>query len=178
MRTCWRDCGHRDWSDVKRHRVLSIVFVAATILLATGGASSAQTSHAPPVYTPGGPTGERTGVGVGIDVRLAVMVIPFLMPLDVVSAVQRRGLWLFVMGVLLYVFTWVPLMVAPESAWSTSRAGFRAPAYTPLVWLADLGLSGSRLYWALAFKPWMYLLVATGFVAVHVAHASLVYTRT
>jgi hypothetical protein len=110
--------------------------------------------------------------------RLAVMVLPFLMPLDVVSTVQRRGLWLFVIGMLLYVFTWVPLMVMPESAWSTSRVGFLAPAYTPLVWLAGLGLTGGRLYGSLPFKPWMYLLLAGAFVAVHVAHANLVYTRT
>jgi uncharacterized membrane protein len=110
--------------------------------------------------------------------RLAVMVVPFLMPLDVVNAVQRRGLWLFVVGALLYVVTWVPLMVAPESAWSTSRVGFLAPAYTPLVWLAGLGLTGGRLYGSLPFKPWMYLLLAGAFVAVHVAHANLAYTRT
>ncbi len=110
--------------------------------------------------------------------RIAVMALPFLMPLDVASAVQRRGLWLFVMGVLLYVFTWVPLMVAPESAWSTSRMGFLAPAFTPLVWLAGLGLTGGRLYGSVPFKAWMYLVLAGAFVAVHVAHANLVYTRT
>jgi hypothetical protein len=79
--------------------------------------------------------------------RIAVMIIPFLMPLNVASAVQRRGLWLFVLGVLLYMFTWVPLMIAPESAWSTSRAGFLAPAYTPLVWLR-LIRSGGRFSYA------------------------------
>lgn len=110
--------------------------------------------------------------------RLGVMVVPFLMPLDVVSTVQRRGLWLFVMGVLLYVFAWVPLMVAAASAWSTGRVGFLAPACTPLVWLAGLGLTGGRLYGSLPFKPWMYLLLASAFVAAHVAHANLVYTRT
>lgn len=67
--------------------------------------------------------------------RIAVMGLPFLMPLDILSAEQRRGLWLFVAGVLLYMLAWVPLMLAPESAWSTSRAGFLAPAYRPLVWL-------------------------------------------
>lgn len=110
--------------------------------------------------------------------RIAVMILPFLMPLDVASAVQRRGLWLFVIGVLLYVLAWLPLMVAPESAWSTSRAGFLAPAYTPLVWLVGLGLTGGRLCWPVPFKSWMYLLLAGTFVVVHIAHASLVYTRT
>ena len=110
--------------------------------------------------------------------RVAVMVLPFLMPLDVTSGLHRRGLWLFVLGALLYVLAWLPLMVAPQSAWSTSRLGWLAPAYTPLVWLAGLGLTGGRLYGSVPFKSWMYLLLAGAFVIVHVAHANLVYTRT
>lgn len=35
-------------------------------------------------------------------------------------------LLLLMVGALLYVVTWVPLMVAPASAWSTSRVGFLA----------------------------------------------------
>lgn len=110
--------------------------------------------------------------------RIAVMVLPFFMPLDITSAVQRRGLWLFVVGVLFYVIAWVPLMAAPQSAWSMSRLGFLAPAYTPLVWLVGLGLTGGRLHGPVSFKPWMYLLLASAFVVVHVAHANLVYTKT
>ena len=110
--------------------------------------------------------------------RIAVMVLPFLMPLDVTTTVQRRGLWLFVAGALVYVIAWIPLMVAPQSAWSTSRAGFLAPAYTPLLWLIGLGLTGGRLYGPVPFKPWIYLVLACAFVAVHVTHAHLVYTRT
>ena len=62
--------------------------------------------------------------------------------------------------------------------WSTSRAGFLAPAYTPLLWLIGLGLTGGRLYGPVPFKPWIYLVLACVFVAVHVTHAHLVYTRT
>lgn len=110
--------------------------------------------------------------------RTAVMILPFLMPLDVKSAARRGGFWVFVAGVLLYLLAWVPLMIAPESAWSTSRAGFLAPAYTPVVWLVGLGLTGGQLYGSVPFKSWMYLLLAGAFVSVHVAHAFLVYART
>jgi hypothetical protein len=74
------------------------------------------------------------------------MVLPFLMPLEMVTVAQRRGVWLFVVGTLLYVLTWVPLMIAPQSRWSTSWLGFVAPAYTPIVWLTGLGQIGRRLY--------------------------------
>ena len=55
--------------------------------------------------------------------RVVVMLLPFFMPLKMVTVAQRRGVWLFVVGTLLYVLTWVPLMIAPQSRWSTSWLG-------------------------------------------------------
>ncbi len=109
--------------------------------------------------------------------RIVVMTLPFLMPLEVATAGQRRGLRLFAAGTLLYVLAWVPLMIAPESPWSTSWLGFVAPAYTPLVWLTGLGLIGRRLYVPSPYRRWMYVAMACGFVAFHVTHTSIVYAR-
>jgi hypothetical protein len=71
----------------------------------------------------------------------------------------------------------VPLMIAPESPWSTSWLGFVAPAYTPLVWLTGLGLIGRRLYVPSPYRRRMYVALACGFVAFHVTHTSIVYAR-
>lgn len=109
--------------------------------------------------------------------RMVVLVLPFFMPLDLTTPTQYRGLSLFVGGAVVYILAWIPLIVAPQSAWSTSRAGFLAPAYTPLLWLVGLGLTGSRFYVPVPFPPWAYPLLACAFVAVHVAHVNLVYTR-
>jgi hypothetical protein len=109
--------------------------------------------------------------------RLVIMVLPFLMPLEFTTAAGRRGLILFSAGALVYFASWVPLMVAPESDWSTSRLGFLAPTYTPLVWLTGLGIMGRKLYWASPYRWWIYLGLAGGFVAFHVAHGGIVYDR-
>ena len=109
--------------------------------------------------------------------RFAVVVLPFLMPLDVATAAERPGLLVFVAGALIYFAAWVPLMIAPQSAWSTSRLGFLAPAYTPLIWLTGIGLMGRRLYCPWPYQWWMYVGLACGFVVFHVAHASIVYAR-
>jgi hypothetical protein len=102
--------------------------------------------------------------------RIVVMVLPFLMPLDVATGGERRGLLPFVVGTLLYFLAWIPLMIARDSRWSTSWPGFVAPAYTPIVWLTGLGLIGSRLYVPSPFRRWMYIALACGFVAFHVTH--------
>ena len=109
--------------------------------------------------------------------RIAVMVLPFLMPLEVATGGQRRGLLLFAAGTLVYVLAWVPLMIAPQSQWSTGWLGFVAPAYTPIVWLTGLGLIGRRLYVPSPYRRWMYVALACGFVAFHVTHTSIVYAR-
>ena len=109
--------------------------------------------------------------------RIAVMVVPFLMPLEVATVGQRRGVLLFVVGTMVYFLSWMPLMIVPQSPWSTSWLGFVAPAYTPLVWLTGLGLLGPRLYVPLPFRRWVYVGLACGFVAFHVTHTSIVYAR-
>jgi len=49
------------------------------------------------------------------SLRLAVVVLPFLMPLDLATIAERRGLAVFVTGALVYFAAWIPLMIAPQS---------------------------------------------------------------
>ena len=109
--------------------------------------------------------------------RLVVVLLPFLMPLELSTVVQRRGLLLFLAGTVVYFSAWLAVIFFPLSAWSSSGAGFLAPAYTPLIWLTGLGLMGRALYWPSPYKPWMYIAVGWCFVAFHVAHACIVYVR-
>jgi hypothetical protein len=110
--------------------------------------------------------------------RLMVSVLPFLMPFELASVLQRRGLAVYGVGTALYFSAWAALMIAPSSPWATGPVGFLAPAYTPLIWLLGLALIGQRLYWGRFYRWWMFLVPAVGFVAAHVSHAALVYART
>ena len=110
--------------------------------------------------------------------RVAVFALPFLMPLDRAARRRTAALTLFGAGSLLYFGAWLPLMLAPHSAWSHSPIGFTAPALTPLVWLAGIGLLGRRLYWPSPYRRWHYLVLSAAFVAVHFAHALLVFQRS
>jgi hypothetical protein len=109
--------------------------------------------------------------------RTAIFALPFLMPLDVSTITQQRGLFLFVVGTVIYFLAWVALMIFPQSRWSTSRMGFLAPAYTPLIWLTGLGFIGRRFYWPWPYQRWVYIALAIDFVAFHVTHAGIVYAR-
>jgi len=110
--------------------------------------------------------------------RAFVFILPFAMPLEVAGVSQRRGLWLFLLGLLIYFASWLPLMCAPHSAWSTSALGVSAPAYTPAVWLAGIAMLGRRLFWGQHYRWWFYLVGAAVFLVAHITHMLIVYARS
>lgn len=109
--------------------------------------------------------------------RIAVFVLPFLMPLDLARPGARRALLVFIVGTLVYFASWLALILYPDSAWSRSLLGFAAPAYTPLLWLVGIALLGERLYWVAFYRWWMYALLSIAFLFAHIAHAALVFFR-
>lgn len=109
--------------------------------------------------------------------RLAVFLLTALMPLSLASQTQRAGLALYIVGVAVYVASWLALILYPESGWSRSAAGFMAPAYTPVLWLTGIGLIGDRLYFSWPYRSWIFLLLSSLFLAFHNAHTWLVYDR-
>jgi len=149
-------------------RTSGIARAAGPAMKRTALASNEFSRDIPPLVT----YGENT-------LRIVVMVLPFLIPLEVTTGGQRRGLLLLAVGTVFYMLAWVPLMIAPESPGSTSCSwlGFVAPAYTPIVWLTGLGLVGRRLYVPSPYRRWMYVALACGFVAFHVTHTSIVYAQ-
>jgi hypothetical protein len=98
--------------------------------------------------------------------RIAVMILPLFMPLRWDTLESKIGIAVYLIGVVVYFASWIPLMVAPDSAWANNLLGFLAPAYTPLLWLLGIGLIGG---W------WPYLLLSLVFVGVHVGHWGQVY---
>lgn len=50
-------------------------------------------------------------------------------------------------------------------------------AWKPLIWLIGLGLVGRRLYLDWSYRWWGYLVLAGGFIALHVTQANIVYAR-
>jgi hypothetical protein len=110
--------------------------------------------------------------------RSLVFLLPLLMPLELATPGQRRRVALFAAGTAVYFASWVALIAWPDSAWSTSAAGFLAPAYTPALWLCALGLWADRwMIPALPFRRWMYLATTAAFLVFHNLHTAVVYAR-
>jgi hypothetical protein len=108
--------------------------------------------------------------------RLAVSVVPFLMPLPS-QPLPKVGVALYMFGLVAYAASWLLLIWWPGSWWSHSMAGFTAPAYTPLFWLLGITLLGRQLFIPIGYRPWTYGTLSVLFVSAHLAHAVLIVAR-
>ena len=111
---------------------------------------------------------------------VALVLLPLLMQLDRTPSRRRRaGQVLYAGGLVAYVASWVALIAAPASAWSTSAIGFVAPAWTTVFWFVGLGLWSreSLVIRIVPFRRWAFFAGAGAFLIAHCAHAALIYLR-
>jgi len=59
--------------------------------------------------------------------RTMVFMLTLLMPLSISTIAQKKGLFLYVGGTMLYFVSWFALIYFPHSGWSTNIFGFMAP---------------------------------------------------
>lgn len=84
--------------------------------------------------------------------RTLVFMLTLLMPLNILTTTQKKGLLLYICGTILYFISWLALMYFPGSVWSNNVFGFMAPAYTPLLWLTGISLIGNSFYFNLQYR--------------------------
>ena len=108
--------------------------------------------------------------------RIVVFLAPIPMPLGISDGEQKLGLILYAVGFAIYLLSWLLQIRFPNSAWSRSRLGFMAPAYTPALWLAGIALTGRSLFLPVPWSPWIYAALGTGFLVFHNTHCWIAHS--
>jgi hypothetical protein len=108
---------------------------------------------------------------------LRIMILPLFFPLTITNKLQKTGLVAYLIGVALYLFSYLTLIYLPEISWSKSLIGFSAPATTPLIWFIGIGLIMDKPYFTVYYKKWIYLIIAIVFCIFHFIHTSIIYYR-
>lgn len=108
--------------------------------------------------------------------RIFIFILAFLMPLHIKTHLQKMGLYIYVIGVLLYFSSWT-LLIVSKTAIHASALFFGAPAYTPVFWLVGIGLISDSFYFKLPYSRWIFLSISFIFLLFHNAHAFMVYHR-
>ena len=110
--------------------------------------------------------------------RIVIFILPLFMKLQLKSPMEKIGFVLYLCGSALYLLSWLMQIAFARSAWSTSRLGFMAPSYTPIVWLCGIALVGDSLYLPIYWSPCLYIGTAVAFLFFHNLHTWHVYTRS
>jgi hypothetical protein len=109
--------------------------------------------------------------------RIITFLFTFFVQFSLQQPVNKTGLLIFSVGVLLYFSSWLALIIFPDSSWSLSIWGFTAPAYTPFIWLFGLSLFFNSYYFNYPYKYWHFFSISTIFIFFHLWHAIIVYNR-
>ena len=109
--------------------------------------------------------------------RIVVMMFPVFFPLRIATNGQRRGLFIYSIGLVLYLFSYLALIYFPESSWSKSLLGFSAPATTPLIWLTGIGLIMDKPFFNIKYNKGIYIILVIAFCVFHFIHTSIIYHR-
>ena len=80
--------------------------------------------------------------------RILVFIFPILLPFRVQDNLSKTGLGIYLVGTLIYFATWIPLILAPGSAWSQSPAGLLAPRLTPFLPFLGIAQIGHSVTYA------------------------------
>lgn len=109
--------------------------------------------------------------------RSIIFILPLFFRLNINSCLNIKKMSVFSIGLILYFTSWITLIYAPDSMWSSSVFGFTAPAYTPIIWLTGLSLIADSYYFKLRYSKWHFILPAIAFSIFHISHALYVYYR-
>ncbi|WP_310483019.1 hypothetical protein [Chamaesiphon sp. VAR_48_metabat_403] len=112
--------------------------------------------------------------------RILVFAMPAFFSIDISTTTQKRGLALYLAGVILYYLSYGTQNFSPNSDWSTSTIGFAASAYTNIFWTIGLGLLGEKFYFTerLRYRPIFYIVPAVVFAIAHTTHAVIYHQRS
>lgn len=107
--------------------------------------------------------------------RTCIFLMPLILKLSLEKASQKMGLWIYLVGLLIYLSSWLWQIYFPNSSWSSSMLGFMAPAYTILLPLLGIGLIGQASFMHIPRLGMIYIILSLAFVLVHTYHAFLAY---
>lgn len=112
-------------------------------------------------------------------VRILVFAMPVFFTIGISTKVQKRGLALYLAGIVLYYLSYGALILFPNSSWSTSMIGFTATAYINILWMIGLGLLGEKFYFPahLRYRTFYYIVPVIIFIIIHTTHAITVYQQ-
>jgi hypothetical protein len=107
--------------------------------------------------------------------RIFVFSLPGILYFGKKEKGQPLGWYLYFGGLVVYLASYLALIIFPASVWSQSLIGFTAPAWSTVFLFAGIGLVCLRSWLPITWHRVIYFLIASIFLIFHIGHAGLVY---
>jgi len=109
--------------------------------------------------------------------RIMVFILPIFMKFSLETKLQKVGISIYVLGIIIYFLSWIVQIYFPECYWSKSIFGFMAPAYTSIIWFVGIGLIGKTTFIKIPYLSVIYIFISVCFVVIHSIHTYVVFQR-
>lgn len=110
-------------------------------------------------------------------IRILAFSLPGILYFGNKDKGQSLGWYLYFGGLVVYLASYLALIVFPTSVWSQSAIGFTAGAWTTIFWLAGIGFVCARSWLPIPWHRAIYLWSASIFLVFHTGHALMVYSN-
>jgi len=109
--------------------------------------------------------------------RILAFSLPVILYFGKKEKGQTLGWYLYFVGLIIYLLTYLMQIFFPAGAWSQSAIGFTAGAWSTFFWLAGVGLVCVQSWLPIRWYRPIYLGCALIFLVFHTGHALLVYNN-
>lgn len=90
--------------------------------------------------------------------RYTSFILPVLLPIKITHSYQETGIVLYLIGIMIYFISWLPLLLMPENNFSTHKLILFAPYVTPILFFCGISLLGDSI---------LFFTISTLFVLLH-----------
>ena len=107
--------------------------------------------------------------------RAILFGLPVIMILSFKTRIEKIGLALYLIGIVIYFLSWIAMISFYDNVWSKSAFGFMAPAYTTIIWLVGIGLIGNKTFFRIPYMTQIYICFSILFVVIHTYHNYIIF---
>jgi len=109
--------------------------------------------------------------------RFLVFLLPLNMKIELKTQNQSVGLFLYLLGLVVYGSSWIIQIFHTKIAWSTYPVFAMAPAFTTIIWLLGVYFIGENTFIGIPYIHLAYFLIILAFVVLHTYHAFLIVKK-
>jgi hypothetical protein len=107
--------------------------------------------------------------------RIITIAFSVIMAIKLDNKIGRAGLIVYIIGVLIYFFSYFIVIKVPTILFHNNFIVLLAPYLTSVIWLIGIGLLGNKLFINMPYHYTAYIIISIVFTIIHSIHGYICY---